>query len=128
MQRLTAAKIKNLIVSVLKEHQALDIEALNVKKLTTITDYMIIATATSAAHAKALANYNHQALAALKIKPLGTEEDQTREWILVDFGDVILHIMLEPMRKFYALEKLWGTLKTRGDTISNPVIARSDGI
>ena len=113
---MTAAKIKNLILGVLKEHQAIDVEVLNVKKLTSITDYMIIATATSAAHAKALANYNYRALAALKIKAQ-IEEDQTREWILVDFGDVVLHIMLEPLRKFYALEKLWGTLKTRGDAV-----------
>ncbi len=113
MQQVTAAKIKNSIVKVLREHQAMEIEALNVKKLTSLADYMIIATANSTAHGKALAEHCRAALVASKIKALGTEADSQGEWILVDFGSVILHIMLATVRQFYALEKLWGTEKVK---------------
>ncbi len=113
MQKLTSAKLKDLLVKTLKDHKAIDIEILNVKKISDLTDYMIVATANSTTHAKALAEKSREALAKLKIRPISIEGETTREWMLADFDDVILHIMLEPTRKFYALEKLWGITKEK---------------
>ena len=104
---LTPAKMKNLLVKILKEHQALEVRALKVAKLTDLTDYLIIATANSAAHARALLEKSREALAEVKLKPLGIEGEETKEWILVDFGSVIVHLMLKSIREFYSLEKLW---------------------
>lgn len=107
MKKLTPAVLKNTAIKTLKNHKAIDILAINVKKLTDITDYMIICTASSTTHSKTLIEKVSQQLALLHIKPLGIEGENSREWMLADFGDIIIHIMLEPIREFYNLEKLW---------------------
>lgn len=111
MQKLTPAKIKNLLVKILKEHKAIDVKSLNVSKLTDIADYMIIATANSTTHTRALIAKSYATLVSSKVMPLSIEEDRNREWVLADFGSVILHVMVASIRKFYELEKLWGVDK-----------------
>jgi len=108
MKKLTAAGIKNLVVKTLKEHKANDVVALNIKELTDIADYMVICTANSTTHVKALIENTKKELAHADIAPLGIEGEDTREWMLIDFGYVIVHVMLESVRDFYDLEKLWG--------------------
>lgn len=107
MKKLTPATLKNAVIKTLKNHKAIAITAINVKKLTDITDYIIICTANSTIHSKTLIEKVCQQLALLHIKPLGIEGEESREWMLADFGDVIVHIMLECTREFYNLEKLW---------------------
>ncbi len=106
-KKITAAKMKDLIVAALKDHKAMDIVALNIKTITDIADYMVVCTANSTIHVKTLIEKTREKLAAVKIKSIGVEGEEIREWMLIDFGDVIVHVMLEPVRKFYALEKLW---------------------
>lgn len=111
MKKLSSAEIKKTIISILKEHKATSVLALNIKKLTDIADYMIIATANSTVHAKALADKIREKTTALHPRPLGIEGGNSNEWTLVDFGDIIVHIMLDRIRQFYSLEKLWQVKK-----------------
>ena len=112
MNKISASKIKNLIVETLKENQAIEINPINVSKLTDLTNYLVICTANSTAHANALTGKCCTTLLGLGVKPIGVEGQDHKEWILVDFVEVILHIMLEPVRDFYKLDNLWYNPKT----------------
>ncbi len=107
-KNLTAAGLKNIITKTLKDHKAIDVLALNIKKLTDMADYMVICTANSTTHVKTLIEKIRAELALSHIKPIGIEGENTREWMLADFGHVIVHVMLKPIREFYSLENLWG--------------------
>jgi ribosome-associated protein len=107
-KKITAAGLKNIVIKILKENKAIDVLAINIKKLTDIADYMIICTANSTNHAKSLIEKLRIQIALEHIKPIGIEGENTREWMLADFGYVIVHVMLKPIREFYSLEKLWG--------------------
>lgn len=105
---MTIPEIQALILTTLDDHKALDIRALDVTSLTDITDAMIICTATSNRHAMALSDHVQRALRdTANLRPLGTEGEDTAEWILLDYADIIVHIMLKETREFYSLEKLW---------------------
>ena len=111
MKKLTPAGLKNLTTKTLKDNKAIDVSVLNIKKITDIADYMIICTANSTTHVKTLIEKIKEQAALQHIKPLGIEDENTREWMLIDFGSVIVHIMLKSIREYYALEKLWGLTK-----------------
>ena len=99
--------IRDQAISALEDLKARDIVALAVGDLTTVMDHMLIATGTSRRHVKALADNVQEVLREAGERPLGVEGDVTTGWILVDFGDVIVHVMSEEARAFYELEKLW---------------------
>ena len=100
-------KLQKIIVDAIEEVKGLNIISLDVQELTGVTDSMIIASGNSNRQVKALAN--NVAVEAKKAgyTPIGIEGDDTCEWVLVDFGDVIVHLMLPATRDFYELEKLW---------------------
>lgn len=101
--------IKQIVLDTLSAHKAVDVVALDVTKLTTITDFMIICSATSNRHAKGLADNVVAKAKANGHPPLGVEGQKEAEWILIDLIDVVVHIMLPQTREFYNLEKLWGS-------------------
>jgi ribosome-associated protein len=101
-------KIEKTAVAALEDIKARDITVLDVRKLTTLYDTLIIATAESARQAKALSQHVRDALKAAGATILGVEGQQTGEWVLVDGGDVVVHIMLPGARAYYNLEELWG--------------------
>lgn len=96
-----------LVVKTLEDLKAFDIQILDVKKLTSITDMMIIASGNSGRQVKALADRTIEAVKEKKMIPLGTEGVQEGDWALIDLGDIIVHIMRPPVREYYQLEKLW---------------------
>lgn len=100
-------ELLKIVHDTLDERKALNIKIINVKGKTVITDAFVVATGTSERHVKALADY-----VAIKVKEnggevLGVEGEQGADWVLVDLGDVVLHVMTAPTREFYQLEKLW---------------------
>ncbi len=95
-------------VKALENGKAHDIVVLNVSSLTSITDFMIIATGTSSRHVKSLVKYLIEDKCQFGV-PIGVEGLQSGEWVLVDFGETIIHIMLKTSREFYNLESLWNT-------------------
>ena len=103
-------KLKNTIITALEDLKANDIAVLSVAESSTVTDWMVIASGTSNRHVKSLANNVEVEAKQSGFKPLGAEGNDTAEWVLVDFGDVIVHVMLPSTREFYDLESLW-TLK-----------------
>lgn len=105
---MTPLQLKNLITKTLNAHKAEEIVSINISKLTSIADYMVICSATSPRHIKALTNYIITTCKERNIRTLGSEgTDGMDEWALIDFGDVIVNIMLASTREFYNLEKLW---------------------
>ena len=111
---MTPKRMQQLIRRTLKDTKGQNISVFDVRKLTDITDYMVIVTATSARHGQTLAEKVIDILREHKRKPLGVEGRETGDWVLVDFGDVVVHIMLSQARQFYSLERLWDDGKRAG--------------
>lgn len=95
-------------VAALEDIKARDIAVLDVSKMTSMFDRMVIASADSTRQTKALANSVREKLKAGGAEIQGIEGEQNGEWILVDLGDVIVHIMQPAVREYYNLEQLWG--------------------
>ena len=104
---MSAADLKKVVVTALEALKGHDIQVLDVQNLTDMADYMVIASGTSNRQVKALANEVVEKCKASGYRPLGVEGELHGEWVLVDIGDVITHIMLPQARAFYNLEKLW---------------------
>jgi ribosome-associated protein len=117
---MNAEEIRDFAVNVLDEMKATDIVAMDVRTLTTITDYMIICSARSSRHVKALANSVAIKAKEFKIQCVRTEGDSENEWVLVDLGDVVVHVMLPSTRAFYSLEDLWQPVKDLREKKSSP--------
>ncbi len=96
-----------LITETMEDLKAEDVQTFDVRALTTMTDYMIIASGRTGRQVKAIADKLIEAAKTRQIKPLGVEGQQQAEWILIDFGDVIAHVMHPATRDYYQLEKLW---------------------
>lgn len=104
-----------LITDTMEALKAQDVQALDVRALTTMTDYMIIASGRSDRQVKAIADKVIEAAKTRKIRPLGVEGLRQGEWILIDFGDVIAHVMHPDTREYYQLEKLWAVTDRAGN-------------
>lgn len=106
---METTELQSAVLSSLEDSKAKDIINLDVRQLTDITDYMIICSGTSNRHLHSIADSILRHLKRLGVKPLGIEGEKTNEWILVDFGDIVIHVMMPQVREFYSLEKLWTT-------------------
>lgn len=100
-------ELKLLVIAVLEEIQAVDIQVFDVRGKLDITDFMVIASGTSHRQVKALINNIVEMAKKQGMAPLGVEGEREAEWALVDLGDVVVHVMLPRVREFYGLERLW---------------------
>ena len=106
-ETVTTEQLKQWVIGALEDLKAQDIQVLDVRGMTSITDLMIVASGTSDRHIKALADNVVENVKKRGVMPIGVEGETSREWVLVDLGDVILHVMHPQTRAFYNLEKLW---------------------
>lgn len=104
---MTIDELKQLAVDTLDGAKAEDITVIDVKGKTTVTDWVVVATGTSSRHVKSLANSVFVAAKESGKTPLGSEGQTEGEWVLVDLGDVIIHVMQRQVREYYDLESLW---------------------
>lgn len=100
-------ELKQLAINALEELKAEDITVIDVKDKTTVTDWLVIATGSSSRHVKSIANNVVITAKEAGKPPLGCEGEVDGEWVLVDLGDVIVHVMQRQVREFYDLESLW---------------------
>jgi ribosome-associated protein len=113
-------QMKQAVVDALEDVKATEISVLDVSALTAITSCMIIATGSSNRQTRALADNVQKKLKEQGAEVQGVEGEQEGEWVLVDLGDVVVHIMLPATRAYYNLEQLWGAAEQRRQT-SRPV-------
>jgi|TARA_B100000809_G_scaffold203405_1_gene204432 ribosome-associated protein len=99
--------IKKNVLSALKDIKAFDIVSIDIRKQSFIADYIIIASANSSKQAKALADNIKDKMQKINIPLIGIEGESGSEWVLVDLGDIIIHIMTPTIRVHYNLEELW---------------------
>lgn len=104
---MNSEELVNTIVDALEDIKAYDIDVIDVSKITSMFEYMIIASADSTRQAKSLANNVQVKVKAAGGNVYSVEGEQTGEWLLVDLGDVIVHIMLPAVREYYNLKALW---------------------
>ena len=104
---ISVATIKKNVIKALEDIKGFDIIDLDVRKLTSITDYMIIASASSTRQTRALANNVHDKMKDLNVEIVGIEGEGEGDWVLVDIGDIIVHIMTPTTRAYFNLEELW---------------------
>jgi len=102
--KLTVAQV---VAGALDDLKAIDVSLLDVRHLTTVTDTMIVAGGRSDRHVRAIADAVVEKCKKEGYRPLGVEGQKVGEWVLVDLGDVVVHVMLPRAREFYNLEKLW---------------------
>ena len=107
MKKLTPLAKKNLVITALEDIKAHDIQAIDVRKLTALFDWVIVASADSGRQTKALARHVRDTLKEAGSSIIGSEGEAGGEWILVDAGDVVAHVMQPAVRDYYNLEELW---------------------
>ncbi|WP_415885901.1 ribosome silencing factor [Neptuniibacter sp. QD37_6] len=105
---MQAEKVLELVHTALEDMKAKEVVDLDVRGRSSVTDYMVIASGTSKRH---VASIGEEVVVKLKdagVMPLGSEGQGVSDWILVDLGDVVVHVMMPDARDFYDLERLWG--------------------
>ncbi len=112
--------LRKQVLAALDELKAKDVREIDVRGKTSIADILIIASGTSTRHVKSLADEVVKFVKKAGMMPRGVEGQREAEWVLVDLGDIIVHVMLPRIREFYGLERLW----TVGDEM--PVAANAE--
>jgi len=107
----------------LEELKAKETVEIDVRGKTSVCDFMVVTSGTSSRHVKSIADEVVKHSKRLGVQPLGVEGEREAEWVLVDLGDVVVHVMLPRVREFYALERLW----TVGDQPPDGGAASGDG-
>ncbi len=104
---MNSKQLCDLTVDALEDIKAIDVRVLDVTGRSSVTDIMVIATGNTTRQVKSLSNNVLKETKEKGIRPIGVEGEQSADWILIDLGDVVVHIMTPDIRDFYNLEKLW---------------------
>jgi ribosome-associated protein len=99
--------LKTVVIDALGDMKALDVKLLDVRGLTDIADFMVIASGTSDRHVRSVAQRVVEKAKEAGFRPHGVEGQQDGDWVLIDLNEMIVHVMLPRVREFYGLEKLW---------------------
>jgi len=90
------------------DRKALDLVVLDVQGLSSVTDYFLVCSGRSTTHLRSITDAIRETLKAAGVRPLHAEGTTESGWVLLDYGDVLVHVFLEDTRSYYALERLWG--------------------
>jgi ribosome silencing factor RsfS/YbeB/iojap len=105
--------LRAVILDALADMKALDVKVLDVRGLTDIADFMVIASGTSDRHVRSVAQRVVEKTKEAGFRPHGVEGQQDSDWVLIDLHEMIVHVMLPRVREFYGLEKLWDMTATQ---------------
>ena len=111
--QLTAKQLLELLQEVLDDNKAEDVVSIDLEGKSSVADYLLIATGRSARHVSAIADYILRAAKAAGLGQLETEGMSSNDWILIDAGDVIVHVFRDEVRGYYNLEKIWSVSLSR---------------
>lgn len=113
INNLDLEAMKLAVVDAIEDIKGFDISIMDVRKLTSMTNYMIVASANSSRQTKAVADNVREKLKEKGFAIRGTEGEKEGEWVLVDLDDIVVHIMVPATRAYYNLEQLWGEAESR---------------
>lgn len=105
---MQAEQLRDFVVDKIDDMKGREVKVIDVKDQTDIAEYMVICSGNSKTHVRSIANYVATEAKHHGVLPLGVEGHELSEWVLVDLGDVVVHVMQESIRDYYELEKLWG--------------------
>lgn len=108
--KMQSEELQRVIHELLDEAKLQDIVLLDVRGISSIADFMLVATGTSSRHVTASADKLVEQMRERGVRPLGVEGQETGDWVLIDFGEVIVHLMRGETRQLYQLEKLWSRM------------------
>lgn len=103
------AKVLDLVETTLEDDKADQVVVIELAGKTEIADYLVIASGTSQRHVGAMTDHLHRGIKGLGVKSVAVEGDQQCDWVLIDAGDIIVHLFRPEVREFYNLEKIWAT-------------------
>ena len=103
----TAQRVREA-VSAADDRKAVDLKVLHLQQVSDFTDYFVICSGTSERQVQAIADAVQERLREIKVRPLHVEGYNRAQWVLIDYGDLVVHVFQEEPRRYYALERLWG--------------------
>ena len=101
------AKLHDVVIKAVEDLKARDTTEIDVRGKTSVTDLIVITSGTSTRHVRSIADEVVRAAKKAGLPPIGVEGEREAEWVLVDLGDIVVHVMLPRTREFYGLERLW---------------------
>ncbi|MBX3696708.1 MAG: ribosome silencing factor [Dokdonella sp.] len=113
------ARLHGVVTTALEDLKARDTREIDVRGKTSVTDLIVVTSGTSTRHVKSIADEVVRSAKKIGLPPIGVEGQREAEWVLVDLGDIVVHVMLPRTREFYGLERLW----TVGDEDHPEVLA-----
>jgi ribosome silencing factor RsfS/YbeB/iojap len=102
-----AERLRSIVLGAIDDLKARDVQEIDVRGKSSVTDLMVVASGTSSRHVKSIADEVVKKAKHAGLPPIGVEGQREGEWVLVDLGDIIVHVMLPRTREFYGLERLW---------------------
>ncbi len=114
------AHLRKQVLSAMDDLKARDVREIDVRGRASFADLLVIASGTSTRHVKSIADEVVKFAKRAGVLPLGVEGEKEAEWVLVDLGDIIVHVMLPRVREFYALERLWSV---GGEVLSDAALS-----
>jgi ribosome silencing factor RsfS/YbeB/iojap len=102
-----ADRLRSIVLAALDDLKARDVSEIDVRDKSSVTDLLVVASGTSSRHVKSIADEVVRKAKQAGLPPIGVEGQREAEWVLVDLGDIVVHVMLPRTREFYGLERLW---------------------